>query len=289
MSVPQLLVPQRISLRNNSKYNEAFIQKAIADNPSILGLGEIELIDKERVQAKGGRLDFMFRDKNGRRYTVELQLGSTDPSHIIRTLEYWDIERKRYRQHDHCAVIIAEEITGRFYNVISLFGGVLPLIAIQLNAYEIDGKLVLVFAKVLDEIPAGLDDEDTKPTNVTREDWVSKTSEASVALAEELQKIFNEIDDSIRLNFTKIYIGLTLGGIANNFLIMTPNKKPVIQVAIRLNESADIDDIIDKAGFETLPYEARYKQYKLRLTKTDIDKKADVIKLLLERSYEEWK
>jgi len=44
-------------------------------------------------------------------YEIEIQLGSTDESHIIRTIEYWDIERKRYPQYDHTAVIIAEDIT----------------------------------------------------------------------------------------------------------------------------------------------------------------------------------
>ena len=59
-------------------------------------------------------------------------------THIIRTLEYWDIERKRYPQYEHTAVIIAEEITSRFLNVISLFNGAIPLIAIQVTAYELD-------------------------------------------------------------------------------------------------------------------------------------------------------
>ena len=30
--------------------------------------------------------------------------------------EYWDIERRRYPQYDHCAVLIAEDITSRFLN-----------------------------------------------------------------------------------------------------------------------------------------------------------------------------
>ena len=47
-------------------------------------------------------------------------------SHIIRTIEYWDIERKRYPQYEHCAVLVAEDITSRFLNVISLFNGTIP-------------------------------------------------------------------------------------------------------------------------------------------------------------------
>lgn len=286
MATPVLILPQRISLRSSTKYNEAFIQKAIADNSSLLGLGDLELIGKERIQAKGGRLDFLFRDSNGRRYTVELQLGPTDPSHIIRAIEYWDVERKLYRKHDYCAVIIAEELTGRFYNVISLFNGVLPLIALQINAYEVDDKLLLVFSKVLDEIPATFDDEDVKVVEITRKDWVDKSSENSVSMAEKILAMFNEIDPDFKLNFTKAYIGIAKNGIADNFLIMNPSRR-ALRVAIRLGELQEVSELIDKAGFDILPYENRFKQYRLNLTKEDLTTRREAIKDLLQRSYDE--
>jgi hypothetical protein len=37
-------------------------------------------------------------------YEVEIMLGNIDESHIIRTIEYWDIERQRRPQFDHQAV-----------------------------------------------------------------------------------------------------------------------------------------------------------------------------------------
>lgn len=113
---------QKIFAKDSSHFTEKQIQELIAENPAILGLGDLELKDKERIHEKAGRLDLLLQDPNTkRRYEVELQLGKTDESHIIRTLEYWDIERKRYPQYDHCAVIIAEEVTSRFLNVLALF------------------------------------------------------------------------------------------------------------------------------------------------------------------------
>ena len=44
------------------------------------------------------------------RYEVEIQLGATDESHLIRTIEYWDIERRCYPQYEHVAVIAAEDV-----------------------------------------------------------------------------------------------------------------------------------------------------------------------------------
>ena len=84
----------------------------------ILGLGDLTLKDKERTQPHAGRLDLLLQDTDAnRRYEVEIQLGRTDETHVIRTIEYWDIERRRFPAYDHCAVIVAENITSRFLNV----------------------------------------------------------------------------------------------------------------------------------------------------------------------------
>ena len=99
----------KLSIRNHPELNERWVQERIAEDPSILGLGDLILKDKERPQAGAGRLDLLLQDADSsRRYEVEIQLGKTDESHIIRTIEYWDIERKRYPQYEHTAVIVAE-------------------------------------------------------------------------------------------------------------------------------------------------------------------------------------
>jgi hypothetical protein len=79
-----------LSLKAHSELDEKWIQDLIANDPSILGLGDLELRQKERIQPRTGRLDLLLQDADGRRYEVELQLGSTDETHIIRTIEYWD-------------------------------------------------------------------------------------------------------------------------------------------------------------------------------------------------------
>ena len=58
-------------------------------DPSLLGLGELGMREAERRQPHGGRLDMLLEDTDtSTRYEVELQLGGTDESHIIRTLEF---------------------------------------------------------------------------------------------------------------------------------------------------------------------------------------------------------
>ena len=100
-----------INLKNHPQLNERWLQDIIANEPSILGIGDVILKDKERTHIRAGRLDLLLQDADGYgRYEVEIQLGGTDESHIIRTIEYWDIERKKYPQYEHTAVIIAEDI-----------------------------------------------------------------------------------------------------------------------------------------------------------------------------------
>ena len=113
---------KKILLKIHPELNEKWLQEKIAEEPAILGLGEnIEVRDTERRQSAGGRLDLLLKDSElGKRFVVELQLGECDPDHIIRTIEYWDIERKRFPQFEHCAVIVAENITSRFWNIINL-------------------------------------------------------------------------------------------------------------------------------------------------------------------------
>ena len=50
----------KISLKNHPEFNEAWVQQRIAEDPSILGLGDLILKDKERFQPRAGRLDLLL-------------------------------------------------------------------------------------------------------------------------------------------------------------------------------------------------------------------------------------
>lgn len=51
------------------------MQDLIANDPAILGLGDLVLRDRERIQPRAGRLDLLLQDpETKRRYEVELQL-----------------------------------------------------------------------------------------------------------------------------------------------------------------------------------------------------------------------
>ena len=282
------LKPDLMQLKNHPEYNEKWVQNIIADDPAVLGLGDLVLRAVEKIQPRAGRLDLLLQDSDAqRRYEVELQLGSTDESHIIRTIEYWDIEKKRYPQYDHCAVLIAEDITSRFLNVISLFNGTMPLIAIQMQALKLGDNLTLVFTKVLDELSRGLvdEDEDAEAEPTDRAYWEKRATKATVGLADKLLEILRGFDPTLNLKFNKFYIGLEKDGRAYNFVRFRP-KKTRLGFQIKLPQSDDLDARIDNAGLDTLEYDKRWGRYRLQLAGDDIESKSDILKDLSQLAYD---
>ena len=226
--------------------------------------------------------------EGNRRYEVEIQLGKTDESHIIRAIEYWDIERKRYPQYDHTAVIVAEEITSRFLNVISLFNGTIPLVAIQMRAVQLGNSVSLVFTTVLDQVQLGLVDEDEEVYEATdRSYWEARGSKSTVAMADELLEVLKQLDPTLELKFNKFYIGLARQGQADNFVIFRPQKTS-IRVEPRLKKKDEIEQKIEAAGLDVLDYDNRWSRYRIRLGKGDVKKHAELLQELFAAAHAEF-
>jgi hypothetical protein len=274
MAMPtNYLRPERLTLKSHPELNELWVQDRIAEDPTILGLGDLVLRDRERIQPRAGRLDLLLQDpETNRRYEIELQLGATDEAHIIRTIEYWDIERKRYPQYDHCAVLIAEDITSRFLNVVSLFNGSMPLIALQMQALKVAEHTTLVFTTVMDELTRGLidEDEDAEAAPTDRAYWESKATKSTVTIADQVLDIVREFDPSLALKYNKFYIGLSKDGRADNFVSFRPQKSGMV-LRVKLKQSDDIQNKIDTAGLDDLTYD-RWGNYRFRLAKDDVNK-----------------
>ena len=271
-----------IQLKNHQVLNEKWLQDIIAEDPSIIGIGDVILKDKERIHQGAGRLDLLLQDADGiERYEVEIQLGATDESHIIRTIEYWDIERKRYPQYNHTAIIIAEDITSRFLNVISLFNGSIPLMAIQVCAIQTAEGVGLHFTKVLDVQQLGLVDEDEEVAEVTNRDyWLKRGTPKTVAMADKLLSYIHEFDPDAELNYNKFYIGLKINSRSKNYAIFRP-KKNFIGLEIKMPQTEENDEIINQAEIANLDYSKRYGYYRLSIYERDLEEKSDFIKKLL--------
>lgn len=269
---------KKINLQSHSEFNEKWVQERIAEDPQILGLGDVVLKDKERLQPRAGRLDLLLQDvETARRYEVEIQLGKVDEAHIIRTIEYWDIERKRYPQYDHTAVIVAEEMTSRFLNVISLFNGIIPLMAIQMSALRLENKISLVFTTVLDQMTLGLIDEDEEVSEVAdRAYWEKRGTPETVKIADQLFKLVQEIAPEIELKYNKFYIGLSKNDKPLNFVIFRP-RKTSLQLNIRVGKSEELEQKLENSGLDWIDYSDRERAYRLRIKKGDVKEHRDLL------------
>lgn len=278
--------PKHLSLRIHPELNELWVQERITEDPSVLGLGDLIVKDKERTQPRAGRLDLLLQDpESNRRYEVEVQLGRTDESHIIRTIEYWDIERKRYPQYDHTAVIVAEDITSRFLNVISLFNGFIPLVGIQMNAIQVGQHISLIFTTVLDEMPLGLAEEDEETQEVTdRSYWEDRANKSTVVMADEMLGIIHTFDSGFELNYTKFYIGLAKNEQSSNFAIFRP-RKHAMRAELRLERADEIEQKLGEAGLE-FDYNTRRGRYLVQLPEGEVSQYSELFTDLLEQAHD---
>jgi hypothetical protein len=267
--------------------DEAWLQDQIARDPSLLGLGELDVIRKEKKQRTGGRIDFVMADPDPdeeTRYEIEVMLGETDPSHIIRTIEYWDVERQRYPTLEHHAVIVAEEITARFFNVIRLLNRAVPIIAIQLSAFRMGDEVVLQFTHVLDDSDAfGGEREDQEI--VDRGYWEKKVGQESLAVVDTIEGLTPITNGEPRLRYNKSHIVLGTGG--DNFCWFWPRKAAYwrVKITVGAEKRPDVVKALEEAGIDT--GKQSRKSIRLRLQTKDIQEHRDLIAEIL-RIAEEW-
>lgn len=268
-----------VKLRDLDK-DEIWLHEVINKKPAVLGLGDLVVVDRERYQPTGGRIDMLLANDSGQRFEIEIQLGSTDETHIIRTIEYWDIERRRYPATDHVAVIAAEEITGRFFNVINLFGNHIPLVALKVSAFKLPkGRIGLHFFKVLDtrDFVSSIAESDVG-TEVTDEGyWIKKSTKDQVGIA---KKIISDCFHSTP-NYNKFYIGIDYKGAKIAKVVTKPRKKYNL-LEFSTTQNDDTDKILeDNAVF------VNYQQgaYLFRVsTVQDIEENKNLFKNLFQQA-----
>lgn len=205
--------------------DEKWLQDRLKEDPNILGLGDLEVLARERRQPFGGKIDFlMYSEEDGTYYEVEVMLGALDESHIIRTIEYWDVERQRRPQSEHRAVIVAEQITSRFFNVIRLLNRSVPIIAVQLNAFKIDDNSIVLHGVTVLDVAEDLPEEYVAGENedTDRKHWEGKRDPQSLAVMDKIVAAMKATGIQERLSYNKHHIAL--GSTGNNFCWFHPRK-----------------------------------------------------------------
>jgi hypothetical protein len=204
-------IAKTVSIRE-AGFDEHWLHEQIINNPSALGLGDLEVISKEKTQASGGRLDILLKDpEDDKMYEVEVMLGETDESHIIRTIEYWDNEKRKFPQRQHHAVLVAEKFSRRYFNVIQLFSHAIPITAVQAYMTDVAGQKALHFLKVLDTYEEPDDLSAAPYQGSTEQDW-REDSAWTLEAANTLREIIKQELPTAQLHYLKYYIAISVNG-----------------------------------------------------------------------------
>lgn len=206
----QITISKTLNIRDCG-FDEFWLQDQIFNDPSIIGLGSLESIQREKKQSSGGRLDLLLKNpEDDSMYEVEIMLGSTDESHIIRTIEYWDLERRHWPKREHKSVLIAERINRRFFNVIQLMSSSIPIIAIQANIIEANGRKILHFTKILDVYEEPEDDLALSTESYDESGW-EKKSPVTVACAKAFLNVARSKLSGLELRYFKFGLSIFNG------------------------------------------------------------------------------
>jgi hypothetical protein len=268
--------------------DEKWLQNQITDDPRILGLGELEIAGREHRQPVGGRIDFLLLDTEDETYyEVEVMLGELDASHIIRTVEYWDIERQRRPQFTHRAVIVAEHITARFFNVLRLLNRAVPMIAIQLSAFPVDNGVVLHPVTVLD-VSEEISSADAAVDQIEQADrafWEKKGRPASMAVMDKIVASLRTSTVEPRLTYNRGHIAMATTGY--NFCWFHPRKTAgYCHIEFRTtSETRDaIVSALQEGGIDASP--RRTENASFSITAKELEEHFALIKDVLKRAEE---
>ena len=275
---------RKVFIRNVGK-DEYWLQEMLYSNPAILGLGDIKPLDKEKRQSSGGRLDLLFkdfRDNTNTMYEVEVMLGETDPSHIIRSIEYWDNEKRKYPQRPHISVLVAESFERRYFNVVQILSMNIPMIAIQADMLEVGkDEYVLTFTKILDVYVEPQDSEEAPMANEAS--WNEK-SPWTLTAAKEFYSQLDIAEKDIR--YTQSYIRILIKGRNAYYLDKRTEPGSVMWFNVRDDEKAEaIKMIFDK---EQIVYTYnKYQDFVINIDLQMVKSKINMLQEITKTRYKE--
>jgi hypothetical protein len=120
---------------------------------------------------------------------------------------------------------------------------------------------------------------------VDRKYWESKGRKESVKLVDNIFNIIEAVAPGYSLKYNKHYIGLSKGGISQNFVSFVPRKK-VMLLYVKHGQTEEIEQLLSESDFDVLAYDRQWNNYKLRLTKKDIEDNKDALIKLIGLAYE---
>lgn len=228
---------------------------------------------KEKIQTQGGRLDILLMDPaDDSMYEVEVQLGETDPSHIIRTIEYWDNEKRRWPNRSHTAVLVAEKITSRFFNVVQLLSKAVPIIGIQANIVQVGEAKALHFTTIIDSFQEEEVEEEYLQTDESY--W-----RGNYPVALECSRWYRDLvdrhaPDSTAMKFGKTVITTYVHGVVR--IAVYPRRNDRALVIVEKFDEAELSMAENKLNEDDVPYTRKTDSLRFNVTMELLKEKLEV-------------
>lgn len=242
----EVLTAKVLTIRE-SGHDEHWLRDMIYEDPAILGLGDLQAVMKEKSQSQGGRLDLLLKNpEDDSMFEVELQLGASDESHVVRTIEYWERELRRWPSRSHTAVLVAEKITSRFFNVVHLLSKAVPIVGIQASIVQVGESKGLLFTKIIDFFEEPEEEEATQPQYDERY-WAANQPGALACgsfYRNLLQKFYGEVTPT----YHEDWMSLKFAGIARVWISRRKNERALIELRIREDQLQEVTDRLNQEG-----------------------------------------
>ena len=142
------------------------------------------------------------------------------------------------------------------------------------------------FVKVLDEIVLGDDEDDPGGQTVDRAYWETKSTKKMLKVVDDCFDILKEIKPDIKPKYNKYYIGVTIDGSVQNFVLFKA-KKAFVRVEAVLPDQESWRIRLDEAGLIVMVGEKKRKRLVIQLLPNALKQHKELVKEFLTVSYQE--
>ena len=291
-------VVEVISMKNDSRFNEQFMKDEIIEDPSILDLGEIEIIEVEKMLQDGTRIDILAEGEKNRRYIIELMTGECDADHAQRLSLYHESESlANGKNYDYYAVLVAEEFSANQLRAIRL-NMTVPYICIKLQLLKINDNTVKFYPNRLFTHPTHMRVEFSNKLTSTsaqqvawdRDSW-NKEWPICMPISEKIHEVFMKVSGlPFTINYIKESFSLSVKGVKERCIQFRATKLQGLTFTFVKNDELDtfilnngyiVDEVPEKLWISGYPT-GRIKIRSLNMIMDNEEKFEAVIRAMYE-------
>ena len=222
-------------------------------------------------------------------YVVELMLGPLDPSHIVRTLEYWLKYKlpKNREDWEKRAVLIAEDVVGsRSEKVVRFLSERMPLMVQQLAAIKVGGQMTLHVTTLFDQVEDDAED-DVSSSLQNRDTWTSRIGDKNMALLDKFFSMLQQHKSDIQPKYKQGIVGLLVGSKPESF-VRFAGTKDFVRVSALVKQVSEWNQRFQQTGFQLLGSGKKQDRVRFRLTTDLFISHESLLSDFVSAAYENW-